>query len=370
MPSQTQYDFLIVGAGLFGAVFARQMTDAGYSCLVLDKRNHIGGNTYTKKIQGIQVHQYGAHIFHTNDEAIWKYVNRFTRFNDYRHKVDVHYKGRLLSFPINLHTLDQLFDIKDEKQAQTYFKSASVETDKHDFESWAKNQLGEALYEIFIKGYTEKQWGRSATELPSSILKRIPVRTTYNNDYFDDKFQGIPENGYTVMVQAMLEGIEVRLGVDYFDAKVELDGIAKQVVYTGPIDLYYDYQFGTLGYRGLSFEHGVLDQSSFQSKAVVNYTEREIPYTRIIEHKKFADHDSNQTVITKEYPATWKKGDEAYYPINDEKNKNIYNKYKALSQQESKVLFGGRLGEYKYYDMHQVIASALFKATQFLLKIK
>ncbi len=362
MTQEKKYDFLIVGAGLFGSVFAREVTDAGYSCLVIDKRNHIAGNCYTREEEGIQVHQYGAHIFHTNDEKVWTYVNRFTKFNKYRHMVEVNFRGKLLSFPINLKTLQQLYGVNNETNAVKHLESVREEITGKDFESWAKQQVGAELYEIFIKGYTEKQWGRPASELPSAIIKRIPIRTTANDDYFDDTYQGIPIGGYTSLVENMLSGIDVQLGVNYLDNKKEYDNMANSIVFTGPIDAYYGYQFGALAYRGLKFKQQTLETDSFQNTAVVNYTEAEIPFTRIIEHKKFDYQKSNKTIVTKEYPTEWCKGEEPFYPINDAANKTLYEKYRLLSNSEPNVIFGGRLAEYKYYDMHQVIASALTKS--------
>lgn len=370
MTSNKKYDFLIVGAGLFGSVFARQVTDAGYTCLVIDKRNHIAGNAHTPVVNDILVHKYGAHIFHTNDEDIWKYVNRFATFNDYRHKVQVNYKNKLLSFPINLETFEQLYGIQTADEALKHLASVKLKSSKNDFESWAKQRIGEDLYQIFIKGYTEKQWGRPASELPSSIIKRIPIRTTENDDYFDDIYQGIPIGGYTNLVQNMLDGIEIRLGVDYLSQKSDLESLADKVVFTGAIDAYFNYQFGELEYRGLRFEHKTVDQISFQNRAVVNYTDSETPFTRIIEHKKFDNIESKQSVITKEYPLKWEKGEEAYYPINDEKNKKLYKQYQKLSTSEPNMIFGGRLAEYKYYDMHQVIASALSKSEKVINQAK
>ena len=363
MSQQKQFDFLIVGSGLFGAVFARQVTDAGYSCLVIDKRNHIAGNTYTKEVEGIQVHQYGAHIFHTNDKAIWDYVNRFATFNNYRHKVQVNYKNRLLSFPINLATFESLYGIQTSEEALNYLKSVHIPTDKRDFESWALSQIGEDLYNTFVNGYTEKQWGRPAKELPSSILKRIPIRTEKNDDYFNDTYQGIPIGGYTKMVERILEGIEVWLGIDYFDQRVELSQLATKTVFTGPIDAFYEYRFGALAYRSLDFKSEVRPMEYAQQRAVVNYTDAKIPYTRIIEHKHFDKVKTPQTVITKEYPVEWSIGKEPYYPVNDEENNALLKRYKQLNND---VIFGGRLGEYKYYDMHQVIGSALAKSAKII----
>ncbi len=366
MSEKQTYDFLIVGAGLFGAVFARQVTDAGYTCLVIDKRNHIAGNTFTKEVEGIQVHQYGAHIFHTNDKVIWDYVNRFATFNDYRHKVQVNYKNQLLSFPINLKTFEQLYGISSPEEAIKHLESVRVKSANNDFESWALSQIGEDLYKTFVNGYTEKQWGRPAKELPSSILKRIPIRTERNNNYFNDAYQGIPIGGYTKMIERMLQGIEVRLGVDYFEQREELSQLATKTVFTGPIDAFYDYRFGALAYRSLDFQSEVRPMEYVQQRAVVNYTDADVPFTRIIEHKHFDKVNTPHTVLTKEYPVDWNRGKEPYYPINDNENKALYLRYKALSENDNKVMFGGRLGEYKYYDMHQVIGSALAKSSKYI----
>jgi UDP-galactopyranose mutase len=365
-----QYDFLIVGAGLFGSVFARQVTEQGYKCLVIDRRKHIAGNAYTELVNGIQVHSYGAHIFHTNDKGVWDYVNRFAAFNDYKHKVLVDYDGRLLSFPINLKTFEQLYGYTSEKQVVEYLNALPKVTTTSNFKTWAIQHIGEELYKTFIEGYTEKQWGRSPADLPSSIIRRIPIRTARNDLYFDDKFQGIPKEGYTTMISNMLKGVEVRLEVDYLENETELRLLAENVVYTGPIDEYFKYKHGALAYRGLKFEHKVLEKDLHQKAAVINYTNREVPYTRIIEHKQFDYKKSNKTIITKEYPQDWEPKDEPYYPINDKLNQSLYSKYKDMSLSENNVIFGGRLAEYKYYDMHQVIASALSKSNEFLDKVK
>jgi len=367
--AEKQYDYLIVGCGLFGAVFAREMTDRGSRCLVIDKRNHIGGNVYTENIEGINVHKYGAHIFHTNDKAIWDYVNRFIPFNNYRHKVFVNWMDRIFSFPINLMTLTQLWGTKTPGDAVAELeKRKSVAPPSANLEEWILAQVGTDLYEIFVKGYTSKQWGRDPRLLPSSIIKRIPIRTDFNDFYFDDLYQGIPIGGYTRMVENMLKGIEVRTGVDYFGSKYELDGLADKIVFTGHIDQFFDYRFGQLEYRSLEFQTEYLDIPSFQGTSVVNYTQYEIPYTRILEHKYFEFGKTKGTVITREYPATWSKGRESYYPVCDEANNEKYNEYKKYAQASCPhVLFGGRLAEYKYYDMHQVVGSALAK-TKILLQ--
>ncbi len=364
------FDYLIVGSGIFGAVFARQMADKGYKCLVLEKRDHIGGNVYTQNIEGINVHKYGAHIFHTNDKEIWDYVNRFSTFNNYRHKVFVKNKDRLFSFPINLMTLNQLWGLTTPKEAVAKIKSLSSQSkNPQNLEDWSSSQIGKELYELFIKGYTEKQWGRKAVDLPSSIIKRIPIRSNFNDFYFDDTYQGIPIGGYTKMIEKLLDGIEVKINIDYLKHKDEYVDTFKNLVFTGAIDEYFDYCFGPLEYRSIRFEQTIYDQQDFQGTSVVNYTDFEEPFTRIIEHKHFEFIDSPSTVITKEFPIEWEKGIEPYYPINDEKNINLYNKYKALATSSSpNVIFGGRLAEYKYYDMHQVIGSALSKSKKILEK--
>jgi len=364
------YDFLIVGAGLFGAVFAREMTDAGYRCLVIDKRSHIAGNVYTNNINGIQVHQYGAHIFHTNDETVWNYVNRFAEFNDYEHRVEVNYQGETYSFPVNLKTFQQIWGIETEEEAEKKLEEIQQQNVGSDLESWSLNQVGTELYERFIKGYTEKQWGKQASDLPSAIIKRIPVRTTADDRYFNDKYQGIPINGYTAMVEAMLAGVKIGLNADFFDPDQQWDKHADRIVFTGAIDAFYKYKYGALEYRSLRFEHELLEQNEFQNRAVVNYTEAEIPYTRIIEHKHFNPTPSDYTVITREYPQAWNTENEAYYPIRDARNLERYNAYKKLAESQPNYIFGGRLAEYRYYDMHQVIASALSKSKKVINELK
>ena len=362
------FDYLIIGSGLFGAVFARQMTDNGFKCLVLEKRNHIGGNVFTQNVEGINVHKYGAHIFHTNDKSIWDYVNRFATFNNYRHKVLVSNKGRIFSFPINLMTLNQLWGISEPTEAvETLKKLAHNIVNPTNLEEWALSQVGTELYELFIKGYTQKQWGRSPADLPSSIIKRIPVRSNFNDFYFDDDFQGIPIGGYTPLIEKLLKGIEVRLGVDYLKSKDDFYNTYKNLVFTGAIDEYFNYSYGALEYRSIDFQEEVILQADFQGTSVVNYTESSIPFTRIIEHKHFEFSKNPLTVISKEYPLEWKKGTEAYYPVNDIKNASLYKKYRDLaSHQLPNVIFGGRLAEYKYYDMHQVIGSALVKSSKLI----
>ena len=356
------YDYLIVGAGLFGAVFAQQATQAGKSCLVIDRRDHIGGNLYTKEIEGVETHMYGAHIFHTSDQTVWEYVNRFTAFNRYTNSPIALYKGKAYNMPFNMNTFNSLWGVITPQQAREkiamQIADAGIREPKN-LEEQALSLVGRDIYETLVKGYTEKQWGRRATELPAFIIRRLPVRFTYDNNYFNDRFQGIPVEGYTKMIERMLEGAEVRLNCDYFGAREELSALAKTTVFTGMIDQFYDYCFGMLEYRSLRFETEVLDMENYQGNAVVNYTEYEVPYTRIIEHKHFTFGTGGKTVITREYPAVWKPGDEPYYPMNDEKNNALYEKYKALAEQEKNVLFGGRLGKYKYYDMHHVVAQAL-----------
>ena len=361
------YDYLVVGAGLFGSVFAREAKDKGYSVLVVDKRDHIAGNVYTRKVEGINFHQYGAHIFHTNNKEVWDYVNKFITFNRFTNSPVANYKGELYSLPFNMYTFNKMWGVitPDEAKAKIEEQRKEIMGEPHDLEEQAISLVGRDIYEKLIKGYTEKQWGRDCKDLPSFIIKRLPVRFTFDNNYFNALYQGIPVGGYTRMVEKMLEGIEVRLNTDYLANKEELDSMAKKVIYTGAIDAYYDYRLGTLEYRSVRFENEVLDIPNFQGNAAVNYTDRETPYTRIIEHKWFEfgkDEDGNdlpKTIISKEYSSEWKPGDEPYYPVNDERNSKLYAEYKALSLNEDKVIFGGRLGEYKYYDMDAVIASAL-----------
>lgn len=357
------YDYLIVGAGLFGCVFAHEAAKRGFKCLVIDKREHIAGNIYTKEVEGIQVHEFGAHIFHTSDQKVWNYVQQFAEFNRYTNSPIAVYKDELYNLPFNMNTFSKLWGITTPKEAIAKIEEQRKEITKEpsNLEEQAISLVGRDIYEKLIKGYTQKQWGRACTELPSFIIKRLPVRLTYDNNYFNDLYQGIPIGGYTKMIENMLDNdkIEVRLGVDFFDHREELTALAENIIYTGMIDEYYDYCYGTLEYRSLRFETELLDEANYQGNAVVNYTEYEIPYTRIIEHKHFEYGTQEKTVITREYPANWKKGDEPYYPINNTENNEMYQKYKALADKEKNVIFGGRLAEYKYYDMHQVIASAL-----------
>jgi len=365
------YDYLIVGAGLFGAVFAQQAKQAGKSVLVIDKRDHIGGNVYTKEIEGINVHIYGAHIFHTNNKRVWDYVTRFADFNRFTNSPVANYKGELYSLPFNMYTFNKMWGVVTPQQAEEKIaeqrKAAGI-TEPKNLEEQAISLVGTDIYEKLVKGYTEKQWGRDCKDLPAFIIKRLPVRLTFDNNYFNALYQGIPIGGYTKLVAAMLDGIEVRTGVDYLENKAELDALANTVIYTGAIDAYYGYRLGALEYRSVRFETEVLNMPNFQGNAAVNYTDRETPYTRIIEHKWFEFGTQEKTVISREYSSEWKVGDEPYYPVNDEKNGKLYAEYKALADAEPSVVFGGRLGEYKYYDMDAVIASALDCAERILGK--
>ncbi len=361
-----QYDYLIVGAGLFGAVFAHEMHQKGKKCLIIDKRAHIGGNAYTEEVEGIQVHRYGAHIFHTSDTEVWDYVNDFAIFNRYTNSPVARYKDELFNLPFNMNTFYALWGVKTPEEAKAKIEEQKAEAlcgqggqEPANLEEQAVALVGRDIYEKLVKGYTEKQWGRRAKELPPFIIKRLPVRFTFDNNYFNDTYQGIPTGGYTAMVEKMLEGIEVCLNTDYLKERASLDALAECIVYTGPIDAFFDYCYGALEYRSLRFETQTLDMPNYQGNAVINYTEYEVPYTRIIEHKHFEFGTQEKTVITREYPASWKMGDEPYYPMNDEKNTALYAKYKALADAQGKVIFGGRLGEYRYYDMHQVIRRAL-----------
>ena len=360
-----QYDYLLVGAGLFGAVFAREATDAGRTCLVVDKRSHIAGNVYTENVEGINVHRYGAHIFHTNNKAVWDYVNRFATFNRYTNSPVANYKGELYNLPFNMNTFNKMWGVVTPAQAQAKIeeqRAAHFTPEPKNLEEQAINLVGTDIYEKLVKHYTEKQWGRPCAELPAFIIKRLPVRFTYDNNYFNALYQGIPQGGYTRMVANLLDGIEVRLGVNYLADKAELDAVADRVIYTGPIDAYFDYSLGALQYRSVRFETETLDCPNYQGNAVINYTDAQTPYTRIIEHKHFefgSTEPGTKTVISREYSAEWQPGDEPYYPVNDEKNSALYAGYKALADAEPHVVFGGRLGEYKYYDMDKVIESAL-----------
>jgi UDP-galactopyranose mutase len=362
-----KYDYLIVGAGLFGAVFAHEMNKKNKKCLVIDKRNHLGGNVFCENIEEINVHKYGAHIFHTNDKKIWDYVNSFAEFNRYTNAPLANYKGDLFNLPFNMNTFYQLWKVKtpEEAKAKIAEQISELKIKKpKNLEEQALSLVGRDIYEKFIKGYTEKQWGRKATELPAFIIKRIPIRFNFDNNYFNDKYQGIPIGGYNKLINALLKGIETKTNIDFFKEKESLEKIATKIVFTGKIDEYFDYKYGKLEYRSLQFEHQVLETSNYQGNAVVNYTEAEIPFTRIIEHKHFEFGTQEKTIITKEYPKEWEKGDEPYYPVNDDKNSELYLKYKQIAGNTDNVIFGGRLAEYKYYDMHQVIASALTKVKQ------
>ena len=357
-----KYDYLVVGAGLFGAVFAQQCKAAGKSVLVVDKRPNIAGNVYTQAVEGINVHVYGAHIFHTNNKQVWDYVNRFAEFNRFTNAPVANYKGELYSLPFNMYTFNKMWGVVTPEQAAAKIREqvdAAGITDPQNLEEQAISLVGTDIYEKLVKGYTEKQWGRDCKDLPAFIIKRLPVRLTFDNNYFNALYQGIPMGGYTKMVENMLEGIEVRLNTDYLANKAQLDALAQKVVYTGPIDAYFDYKLGTLEYRSVRFETEVLDMPNFQGNAAVNYTDRETPWTRIIEHKWFEFGTQPKTVISREYSSEWKKGDEPYYPVNDARNGALYQQYKTLAEGEKNVIFGGRLGEYKYYDMDAVIASAL-----------
>lgn len=356
------YDYLIVGAGLFGAVFAHEAHKKGRTCLVIDKRNNIGGNIYTEITEGINVHKYGAHIFHTSDKQIWDYVNRFAEFNNYINSPVAVYKDELYNLPFNMNTFSRMWNIKTPEQAKEIIASQIADlgiTEPHNLEEQALSLVGRDVYEKLIKGYTEKQWGRDCRELPAFIIKRLPLRFVYDNNYFNDRYQGIPIGGYTAIIERMLEGIEVRTGTDYFDFIRDNKNIARKTIFTGMIDEYYGYCYGPLQYRSVRFETEVLDCENYQGNAVVNYTDREVPYTRIIEHKHFEFGKQPKTVISKEYSSEWKQGMEPYYPVNNEENNALYEKYRELADKESNVIFGGRLGQYKYYDMDKVIAAAL-----------
>jgi len=362
------YDYLVVGSGLYGAVFAREAVKAGKTVKVIDKRPNIAGNVYTEDVEGIHVHKYGAHIFHTNNKKVWDYITQYAEFNRFTNSPVANYKGELYSLPFNMYTFNKMWGVVTPEEAAAKIEEQKREaniTEPKNLEEQAISLVGTDIYEKLIKGYTEKQWGRDCTDLPSFIIKRLPVRLTFDNNYFNALYQGIPMGGYTKMVANLLDGIEVELNVDYLENKEELDKIADKVVYTGPIDAYFDYKLGTLEYRSVRFETELLDKPNFQGNAAVNYTDRETPWTRIIEHKWFEfgkDDEGNdlpKTVISREYSSEWKPGDEPYYPVNDEKNGALYEEYKKLAEGETNIIFGGRLGEYKYYDMDAVIASAL-----------
>ncbi len=369
------YDYLIVGAGLYGAVCARELADAGKSVLVIEKRSHIAGNVYTEKIEGIHVHKYGAHIFHTNDKTVWAYVNRFAEFNRFTNSPVANYKGELYSLPFNMYTFNKMWGVVTPQEAAAKIEEQrqEIQGEPKNLEEQAISLVGRDIYEKLIKGYTEKQWGRPCNQLPSFIIKRLPVRLTFDNNYFNALYQGIPVGGYTKLAENMLNGIEVRTDIDYLEEKESWDRQAANIIYTGPIDAYFEYRLGNLEYRSVRFENELLNIPNYQGNAAVNYTDAETPWTRIIEHKWFEfgkDSDTGvnlpKTIISKEYSSEWKPGDEPYYPVNDKRNSELYEGYKKLALHEKRVIFGGRLGEYKYYDMDQVIAAALEKCGDIL----
>lgn len=368
------YDYLIVGTGLFGAVFAYKAKQQGKKCLVIDRRPHLGGNIYCEKMEGINVHKYGAHIFHTSNKTVWEFVNSIVEFNRYTNSPVANYKGKLYNLPFNMNTFYQMWGVTTPAEATAKIEEQKAEavarmkeqgvTEPRNLEEQAQLLIGKDIYEALIKGYTEKQWGRKCTELPAFIIKRLPVRLVFDNNYFNDKYQGIPIGGYNVLIERLLEGVEIRLNCDFFANREELSAMADKIVFTGAIDEFYNYQFGKLEYRTVNFETEVLDMPNYQGNAVVNYTEKEVPYTRVIEHKHFemfgADIEAcPKTVISKEYSSEWTEGSEPYYPVNDEKNNSLYLKYKELADKETNVIFGGRLAEYKYYDMHHIVEKAL-----------
>lgn len=368
------YDYLIVGAGLFGAVFAYKAKQQGKKCLVIDRRPHLGGNIYCEKMEGINVHKYGAHIFHTSNKTVWEFVNSIVEFNRYTNSPVANYKGKLYNLPFNMNTFYQMWGVTTPAEAIAKIEEQKAEavarmkeqgvTEPRNLEEQAQLLIGKDIYEALIKGYTEKQWGRKCTELPAFIIKRLPVRLVFDNNYFNDKYQGIPIGGYNILIERLLEGVETRLNCDFFANREELSALADKIVFTGAIDEFYNYQFGKLEYRTVNFETEVLEMPNYQGNAVVNYTEKEVPYTRVIEHKHFemfgAEVDAcPKTVISKEYSSEWKEGSEPYYPVNDEKNNSLYLKYKELADKETNVIFGGRLAEYKYYDMHHIVEKAL-----------
>jgi UDP-galactopyranose mutase len=362
---------LVVGAGLYGAVFARQAVDAGKSVLVVEKRNHVAGNAFTEEVEGIHVHKYGAHIFHTDDTVVWNYVQRFATFNRFTNSPVANYHGEIYSLPFNMYTFNRIWGVvtPEEAAAKIAEQRAEISGEPHNLEEQAISLVGREIYEKLVRGYTEKQWGRDCRELPAFIIKRLPVRFTYDNNYFNATYQGIPVGGYTKMVEKMLYGIEVRLGVDYLERKTELDALAERVMYTGPIDAYFRFSLGTLEYRSIRFETELMDIPNYQGNAVVNYTDCETPWTRIIEHKWFEfgkdekGLDIPKTVVSREYSSEWRRGDEPYYPVNDDRNSKLYEEYRKMASSEKRVNFGGRLGEYKYFDMDQVIAASLRKAS-------
>lgn len=361
------YDFLIIGSGLYGSIFAREATNKGYKCLVLEKRDHVGGNVYTENIVGINVHKYGAHIFHTNNTKVWEYITKYARFNRFTNSPVANYRGELYSLPFNMYTFNKMWGVVTPQEAIKIIEEQRKEiiNEPSNLEEQAISLVGRDIYERLIKGYTEKQWGRDCKYLPPFIIKRLPVRLLFDNNYFNALYQGVPIGGYTRMIERLLDGVEVKLGIDYLLDKLQWNEMAKKIVYTGAIDAYFNYRLGYLDYRSIRFETELLDNKNYQGNAVINYTDFETPWTRIIEHKWFEfgkDENGNEfdkTVISKEYSSEWKLGDEPYYPVNDEKNIDLFNDYKSLAIKEKKVIFGGRLGEYKYYDMDQVIESVL-----------
>lgn len=364
-----KYDFLIVGAGLFGSVFACEATKRGKRCLVIDKRDHVGGNIYCENIEGINVHKYGAHIFHTSNKEVWDYVNNVVEFNRYTNSPVANYKGKLFNLPFNMNTFYQMWGVKTPAEAKAKIEEQKAEAfarmqadgviEPRNLEEQAQLLIGKDIYEALVKGYTEKQWGRKCSELPAFIIKRLPVRFTYDNNYFNDKYQGVPVGGYNKLIDGLLSGVEVRTGVDYFTSREKFDAMANKVVFTGAIDEYFGYQFGKLEYRTVRFETELLDEENYQGNAVVNYTEAEVPYTRVVEHKHFEFGTQSKTVISREYSTEWVEGMEPYYPVNDERNSTLYQQYKALAESCPNVIFGGRLAQYKYYDMDKVIEQAL-----------
>ena len=361
-----KYDYILVGSGLYSGVFAWFAKQKGKKCLVLEKRDHIGGNVYCENTEGIHVHKYGAHIFHTSNKEVWQFVNSLAEFNRYTNSPVANYKGEMYNMPFNMNTFSKMWNISTPDQAKAIIEDQKKEvtSEPRNLEEQAISLVGREIYEKLVKGYTEKQWGRDCTELPAFIIKRLPVRYTYDNNYFNDLYQGIPIGGYNVIIHRLFEGCDIETGVDYLEKKDYYDSLGEKIVYTGTIDAYYKYQFGKLEYRSLRFESEILDEENHQGVAVVNYTDRETPYTRIIEHKHFEFGTQPKTVITREYPVTWQEGMEPYYPVNDEKNQALYQKYAKLAEKEENVIFGGRLGEYKYYDMDKVIASAMVRAKE------
>jgi UDP-galactopyranose mutase len=356
------FDYTIIGSGFFGSTFAYEMSKIGKKCLILEKRNHIGGNCYTQKVENINVHNYGPHIFHTNDLNIWKWINQFTDFHNYKHSPKVNFKDQIYSFPINLLTLYQVWGVNTPEQAINKLESVKIKIEQPaNLEEWILSQVGEDIYNIFIKGYTKKQWNKDPKDLPASIIKRLPIRTNFDDNYFFDKFQGIPIGGYTQIFEKLLDGIEVKLNTNYLENREHWNSISNKIVFTGAIDEFFDYRFGELEYRSLNFENQLIEMEDFQGCSIMNYTDISVPFTRITEHKHFESSNSKVTMITKEYPKDYQRGDTPYYPINDVKNTTAFNKYKELSKEHQNIIFGGRLAEYRYYDMHQIIASALKK---------